>query len=219
MHPLLKGLGYECSRRRVNRLMKQAGISSNYHAYRYRHRKGVGGFSPAAENLLAESEKATTMGEHWAGDMTYLKTKEGPLFMAAVLDLFTRKVIGWGFATNRDTSLVDGALKMALSREKNQVGCLFHSDQGREYRSTVYLETLDNADMIASMSRAGNPTDNAYVESFFGTLKNELVHHWKFKTKIECVARIIEYIEFYNETRIHSSLGYLSPVSYEAMNA
>lgn len=199
--------------------MKQNGIRSIYHAYKYRYRRGRAIFIPPASNLLAHSEKATMVGEHWAGDMTYLKTKEGPLFMAAVLDLYSRKVIGWGFSKIRDTSLVDGALKMSLSREHRCSGCLFHSDQGTEYRSRLYLKTLKEADMVASMSRPGNPTDNAYVESFFSTLKNELVHHWKFDSMVECVARIIEYIEFYNQTRLHSGLEYLSPESYEAINA
>ena len=198
--------------------MKKSGIRSIYHACRNRYGKGKAIFIPPASNVLAHSGEATRVGEHWAGDMTYLKTKEGPLFMAAVIDLFTRKVIGWGFSKIRDTSLVDGALKMSLSRENRSSGCLFHSDQGSEYRSTLYLETLDKAGMVASMSRPGTPTDNAFVESFFGTLKNELVHHYKFKSMIECVARIIEYVEFYNRTRLHSSLGYLSPETYEAMN-
>lgn len=215
MHVLLNTINYPCSRRRVNRLMKQSGIVSRYHASRYRKREG--GTSPIAENLLAEVPRATKVGEHWAGDMTHLKTNEGPLYMAAVLDLFSRKVIGWSFSTSHDANLVNGALKMSLSRGNKQPGCLFHSDQGAEYRSALYRKTLTDSDLTSSMSRAGNPTDNAFVESFFGTLKNELVHQWKFKTKIECVARIIDYIEFYNESRLHSGIGYLSPKTYESM--
>ena len=137
--------------------------------------------------------------------------------MAAMLDLFTRKVIGWGFSRLHDTDLVDGALKMALSREENPQGCLFHSDQGSEYRADTYQNTMKKADIISSMSRPGTPTDNAYVESFFKTLKNELVHHWKFKTRVECVARIIDYIEFYNEERLHSGLNYVSPKTYQIL--
>lgn len=216
MHILLKAIDYPCSRRRVNRLMIKSGVQSRYHAFRYKKRDG--GTSPVADNLLAKITAASEPGQHWAGDMTYLKTNEGPIFMAAVLDLFSRKVIGWSFSTSHDANLVDSALRMSLSRENKKSGCLFHSDQGAEYRSALYRKTIEDSDMISSMSRAGNPTDNAYVESFFGTLKNELVYHWKFKTKIECVARIIDYIEFYNETRLHSGLGYLSPESYEMMN-
>lgn len=197
--------------------MKQSGIQSIYHAYRYKAREGA--TSSVADNLLAERENATTVGEHWAGDMTFLRTSEGPLYMAAVLDLFSRKVIGWSFSTSHDANLVESAMKMSLSREANKQGCLFHSDQGSEYCSVRYQKTLKESGMVSSMSRAGTPTDNAFVESFFGTLKNELVYHWKFKTKIECVAKIIDYIEFYNETRLHSGLGYLSPETYEMMNA
>lgn len=217
VHPYLKAFNYACSRRRINRLMKTHGIRSRYHAYRYRRYNGSS--APVADNLLAEKPKAEAIGQHWAGDMTYLKTGEGELYMAAVLDLYTRKVIGWGFSKSHDTSLVDGALKMSISLEEKESGCIFHSDQGSEYRSDIYRETISKADMVSSMSRAGTPTDNAYVESFFKTLKNELVYHWKFKTKVECVARIIDYIEFYNQDRLHSGLNYMSPETYQTLNA
>lgn len=217
VHPFLRSLDYVCSRRRVNRLMKAHGIRSRYHAHRYRRRSG--GSAQVAENVLAECPKATAAGQHWAGDMTYLKTGLGEMYMAAVLDLFTREVIGWGFSRSHDSDLVDGALKMSLSRKDNKPGCVFHSDQGSEYRSDTYRRTVENADMVSSMSRAGTPTDNAYVESFFKTLKNELVYHWKFRTRVECVARIIDYIEFYNEERLHSGLNYVSPRSYQLLNA
>ena len=149
-----------------------------------------------------------------AGDMTYLKTAQGPIYMAAVLDLFSREVIGWGFSRAHDADLITGALEMALALKENEDGCFFHSDQGSEYRSDIYQNTLRGAGLVSSMSRAGTPTDNAFVESFFGTLKNELVHQRKFSSYVECVARIIDYIEFYNEERLHSSLGYESPKSY-----
>lgn len=217
VHPYLKGLNYVCSRRRINRLMKAHGIRSSYHAQRYR-RYG-GGNAPAEDNLLAALPKPDAAGQQWAGDMTYLKTGEGELYMAAVLDLFSRKVIGWGFSRSHDTDLVEGALKMSLSLEDRKPGCIFHSDQGSEYRSDAYRKTVKDAMMVSSMSRPGTPTDNAYVESFFKTLKNELVHHWKFKTRVECVARIIDYIEFYNEIRLHSGLNYVSPKTYQRLNA
>lgn len=217
VHPYLKRLDYSCSRRRINRLMKAHGIYSTYHALR--HRRCKGGISPVADNHMAGCPKATGIGQHWAGDMTYLRTGEGELYMAAILDLFTRKVIGWGFSRHHDADLVEGALAMSISQEPRRPGCLFHSDQGSEYRSDVYRNAIDEAGMVSSMSRAGTPTDNAYVESFFKTLKNELVYHWKFKTKIECVARIIDYLGFYNEERLHSGLNYVSPETYQALNA
>lgn len=217
VHPFLRNQNISCSRRRINRLMKAHGIRSIYHAQRYQKR--AKGNAPVAANLLVSSPKATRVGQHWAGDMTYLKTKEGEMYMAAVLDLATRKVIGWGFSRAHDTSLVKGALDMSISQEKRQPECLFHSDQGSEYRSDSYTATINSAGMIRSMSRAGTPTDNAYVESFFKTLKNELVHHWKFKSRVECVARIVDYIEFYNTRRLHSGLNYMSPMDYQLQYA
>lgn len=217
VHPYLKGLNYRCSRRRINRLMKAHGIRSTYHAQR--SRRYSGGSGPVADNVLAESAKAEDVGRHWAGDMTYLKTGEGELYMAAVLDLFSRKVVGWGFSRSHDSSLVEGALQMSLSEEVRQPGCVFHSDRGSEYRSEDYRDLIKKSDMVSSMSRAGTPTDNAYVESFFKTLKNELVYQWRFKTKVECVARIVDYIEFYNNDRLHSGLNYVSPNAYQEQRA
>lgn len=217
VHPYLRNLSYTCSRRRINRLMKENGIRSKYHAQRY-HRTS-GNYAPVASNLLADEPNAAQCGQQWAGDMTYLKTSEGELYLAAVLDLFSRKVIGWAFSRNHDTALVSGALDMSIASEEKYPGCIFHSDQGSEYRSDIYRARIVKADMRSSMSRAGTPTDNAHVESFFKTLRNELTHHWKFKTLTECVARIVEYIEFYNERRLHSSLNYMSPNSYQVLKS
>ncbi|SMF69747.1 HTH-like domain-containing protein [Alteromonadaceae bacterium Bs31] len=214
IHPYLKEKGLSCSRRRVNRLMKLHGIRSIYHAVRYKRNKVS--VSPADANVLATQPLATRAGVQWAGDMTYLKTAEGEFYLATVLDLFTRKVIGWSFSKNHDTALVKGALDMSIALEVKQPGCLFHSDQGSEYCSSIYRGRVAEAGMVSSMSRAGTPTDNAYVESFFKTLRNELLHHWEFKTIVECAARIIDYIEFYNEKRLHSGLNYLSPNTYQA---
>jgi transposase InsO family protein len=193
--------------------MQAHGIRSKYHAFRYRRYNGSN--APIAANLLAEQPVAEKSGQHWAGDMTYLKTGEGDFYLAAVLDLFSRKVIGWAFSRHHDTDLVKGALDMSIEREHKQPGCLFHSDQGSEYRSDIYQARLVETDMVSSMSRAGTPTDNAYVESFFKTLRNELIHHWKFKTLIECVARVIDYIDFYTERRLHSALNYIAPNAYQ----
>lgn len=216
VHKDLRRDNYSCSRRRVNRLMKQEGIESQYHAVKYKKR--AGGYAEIADNLLADVPKAARAGEHWAGDMTYLKTEEGPIYMAAVLDLFNREVIGWAFSRSHDADLVCSALEMSLSGANNEARCLFHSDQGSEYRSDLYRDRLKDAGIISSMSRAGTPTDNAYVESFFGTLKNELVYHWKFRSAVECVARVVDYLQFYNEERLHSGLDYMSPGMYQKIN-
>lgn len=217
VHPYLKRRHFSCSRRRINRLMKEHGIRSKYHAHRVRRLNASN--APVAENLLGNQPAAEHSGQQWAGDMTYLKTREGDFYLAAILDLWSRKVIGWAFSRNHDTDLVTGALNMSLAFEDRQPGCLFHSDQGSEYRSDSYRDRIAEVGMISSMSRAGTPTDNAYVESFFKTLRNELLHHWTFNTFVECVARIMEYIEFYNETRLHSSLNYLSPNEYQILKS
>lgn len=215
VHPYLKKLNYSCSRRRINRLMKAHGIRSKYHAHRFRRSRGSN--APVADNLLAKQPSAERSGQQWAGDMTYLKTREGDFYLAAILDLWSRKLIGWAFSMNHDADLVKGALDMSLAFEHRQPGCLFHSDQGSEYRSDSYRGRIAEVGMVSSMSRAGTPTDNAYVESFFKTLRNELLHHWRFNTFVECVARVQEYIEFYNERRLHSSLKYLSPNEYQLL--
>lgn len=215
VHPYLKKRSYSCSRRRINRLMKAHGIRSKYHAHRVRRFNGSS--APVSDNLLANQPSAEQSGQQWAGDMTYLKTREGDFYLAAILDLWSRKVIGWAFSRSHDTALVKGALDMSLAFEPRQPGCLFHSDQGSEYRSDSYRDRLSEVGMVSSMSRAGTPTDNAYVESFFKTLRNELLHHWKFNTLVECVARIMEYIDFYNDSRLHSSLNYLSPNEYQLL--
>ncbi len=217
VHPYLRGLSYSCSRRRINRLMKAHGIRSKYHAHRPRRSNGTN--APVADNLLATRPLAKQSGEHWAGDMTYLKTKEGDFYLAAILDLWSRKVIGWAFSRNHDADLVKGALDMSLAFETRQPDCLFHSDQGSEYRSENYRARLAEVGMISSMSRPGKPTDNAYVESFFKTLRNELLHHWRFNTLTECVARVLDYVEFYNERRLHSGLNYLSPNEYQLLHS
>lgn len=193
--------------------MKAHGIRPTYHAYRPGRRAASS--AEVGENVLASAPKATATGQQWAGDMTYLKTREGPIYMAAVLDLFNREVIGWGFSRSHDADLITGALEMSLALHENEFSCLFHSDQGSEYRSDVYQKTLSDAGIVSSMSRAGTPTDNAYVESFFGTLKNELVHQMTFTSYVECAARVIDYVDFYNKERLHSGLGYESPKSYQ----
>lgn len=213
VHAYLRDDGYPCSRKRINRLMKENGIRAKYNGGKYGGKAKDPG--DIAENQLGSVPLATEPGCQWAGDMTHLKTSEGPIYMAAVLDLYHRKVIGWSFSQSHDTTLIKSALDLAVSNERYYQGCLFHSDQGTEYRSAIYQDALDKAGLSASMSRAGVPTDNAYVESFFGTLKKELVNQCKFASHIECIARIIDYIRFYNEERLHSGLNYSAPNDYQ----
>ncbi len=218
LHRELVNRGYPCSRRRINRLMRESGIKASTTGL-YAWRPGQHEFYSATGNQLKQADNPTHIGEQWVGDFTYIKTKTGELYYAAVLDLYSRKIVGWSFSTKRNAELTKSALRMALSRSKPKLGCLFHSDQGIEYAAHEYRAMVAEAGMVRSMSRKGNPLDNATMESFFHTLKAELVHHQLFNDVIEAVAHIVEYIEFYNRQRLHSSLDYQSPENYEKLCA
>lgn len=216
-HELVKS-GHPCSRRRINRLMRELGIKASTTGL-YSWSPGRQSFYSSTGNQLKEAGEATQTGVQWAGDFTHLKTKTGVLYHAVILDLYSRKVIGWSFSRQRNTELTKSALHMALSRQLPEKGCIFHSDQGVEYAAHEYRDLVESAGMTRSMSRKGNPIDNAMVESFFHTLKTELVQRRLFNNDIEAVAQIIEYIEFYNNERLHSSIGYQSPENYEKLCA
>lgn len=218
VHQALKQKGFRCSVRRVARLMKSANIKASTGGLYY-WTPGKQAFYSAAGNQLKAAEPAQQRGVQWGGDFTYIRTETGWLYHAVVIDLFTRRVVGWSFSRKRNSELTQSALKMAVSRCNPRQGCLFHSDQGIEYAAHEYRELVESLGMTRSMSRKGNPLDNATVESFFHSLKSELVHQRVFRNEIEAVAHIIEYIEFYNRERLHSSLGYQSPDAYEKLCA
>lgn len=218
VHKELRKKGLSCSVRRTARLMKAAGIKASTKGL-YRWVPGTHEFYSSTGNQLGKAGKAASPGVHWAGDFTYIKTGAGWLYHAVVIDLYSRKVVGWSFSRKRNSELTKSALKMALSRQRPQRGCIFHSDQGIEYAAHEYRELVESAGMTRSMSRKGNPLDNAMVESFFHTMKAELVHQMTFCNDIEATAHIIEYIEFYNRERLHSGLGYQSPQDYEKLCA
>jgi len=198
--------------------MRELGIKARSTGL-YAWRPGQHEFYSATGNQLKQAGTPWKAGTHWAGDFTYIKTRTGWLYHAVVLDLFTRKVIGWSFSKKRSAELTSSALRMALSRQQALPGCVFHSDQGIEYAAHAYRDLVRNAGLVRSMSRKGNPLDNAYVESFFHTMKAELVHQQLFENPIEAVARVVEYIEFYNRDRLHSALDFQSPVEYEKLCA
>ncbi len=153
----------------------------------------------------------------WVSDISYVPTGEGWLFVAVLLDLFSRRVIGWSMGAGLESTLAIGALEMALRRRKPEAGLMIHSDRGVQYASAAYRQVLARHGAIASMSRRGNCYDNAVMESFYKTLKSELVNHEKYATREEARQSIFEYIEvFYNRRRLHSALGYLSPEAFEA---
>jgi putative transposase len=216
IHAELHAEGTRCSRKRVARLMRAAGLSARRprRAARTTDSKHD---RPIAPNLLGRDFTAAAPDRRWAADITYVPTGEGWLYLAVLLDLFSRRVVGHACGASLATALVTEALLLACGRRRPGVGLLHHSDRGSQYASAEYRARLSAAGAEASMSRRGDCYDNAAVESFFGTLKTELVHGRRYATRAEARADIFEYVEvFYNQQRRHSALGYLSPAEYEA---
>lgn len=161
----------------------------------------------------------TQINTHWGGDFTYIKTHQGWLYHAIILDLHSRKVVGWSFSRKRNAELTKSALRVAVQKENPKPGCLFHSDQGIEYAAHEYRDALSKAKMRRSMSRRATPTDNAIVESYFHTMKAEAVQRKTYDTDYEAVAEVMEFVRFYNKERLHSSLNFQSPEKYEKLCA
>lgn len=221
IHLELQLLGVRCSPKRVARLMKQRQLRA-CSPRRFVVTTDSAHTWPLAENRLNRAyqvEAIANVNQTWAGDITYVPTAQGWLYLAVVLDLKSRKVIGWSMARTMEQTLVHDALKMALERRglgdaKGQL--LFHSDRGSQYAAHDYQERLHQHGIVCSMSRKGNCWDNAPVESFFATLKKELIHRHKYLTREQATLSLFRYIEvFYNRKRRHSALGYLSPHDYE----
>jgi transposase InsO family protein len=167
---------------------------------------------PVAANQLDQDFTADGPDQKWAGDITYLATAEGWLYLAVVLDLYSRRIVGWAMSDSLQRQLVIDALQMAMVARRPAPGLLHHSDRGSQYASHDYQALLTRAQMVGSMSRKGNCYDNAAVESFFGTLKTELVYQHQYATRAQARADIFEYIEvFYNRQRRHSGVGYKTP--------
>lgn len=218
LHQVLRAKGLLCSRRRINRLMREMGIEASTTGL-YQWRPGQHAFYSSTGNQLRGAPAASSPGQQWAGDFTYLKTRHGWLYLAVVMDLYSRRVVGWSINRKRNAELTMSALRMALNRGQPKPGCLFHSDQGIEYAAHDYRDLLETAGLRRSMSRKGSPLDNAAVESFFHTFKNELVRRRQFASDVEAAIEIVSYIEFYNRERLHSSIDYQAPESYEALCA
>ena len=201
----------------VARLMSRAGIRSKT-ARKYAPKTTDSKHDcPVTDNVLGRDFEAQEPDRKWVADITYIQTGEGWLYLAAVLDLCSRKVVGWSMAAHLRTELVEDALRMALSRRSPQGQVLHHSDRGVQYASTEYRRLLEAHGLACSMSRTGNCYDNAAMESFWSTLKTELVCHERYATREQARLSVFEYIEvFYNRVRRHSSLGYKSPEAFEA---
>jgi len=202
---------------RIARLMRESGLQGRTRR-RYRVQTTDSRHAePIAPNLLAAVPAPTKPNEVWVSDITYVATDEGWLYVAGVLDLFSRRVIGWAMGSTLETALPLAALLMAVRQRRPAAGLLHHSDRGVQYASGAYRACLTAHHLTASMSRKANCYDNATIEAFWSTLKNELVHRRRFATRAAATTAIFDYIEtFYNRSRMHSALGYLSPLDFES---
>lgn len=206
--------GESCGRHRVARLCAAHGIrAKRMRRFRSTYRSEP---RPAAANLLNRNFHAACPDRLWAGDMTFIPTREGWLYLAVLIDLYSRRVVGWAMGSQMNQALANDALLMAIEHRQPAPGLIHHTDRGILYGTTSYTAILGHHGMIQSQSRKGDCYDNAVVESFFANLKNELTWHCRFKTREEARAAIFEYIEvFYNRQRLHETLDYVSPVRYE----
>ncbi len=218
-HRTLRKRGVRCGRHRVARLMKAANLRpKNTRKFRPTTTNSKHGH-PIAPDLLGRDFSAAGPNRAWVSDITYIATDEGWLFLASTMDLFSRMIVGWSMSASLESSIVVAAMKMAVERRAPEAGLIHHSDRGSQYASSVFRSLLDDHAVLCSMSRTGNCYDNAAKESFFHTLKTELVHHEHYRTREEARASVFEYIEaFYNRTRIHSTLDYCSPAEFELKN-
>lgn len=214
LHRELLARGIRVGRHRVARLMRAYGLRSLCRRRARRPRPCPPEIT--AGNDLQREFTATHPNQKWAGDITYIATREGWLYVAVLLDLYSRRIVGWAMRSQLSTALTRQALEMALHQRPVVPGLLHHSDRGCQYAAMIYQQRLTALGIHCSMSRPGNCWDNAVVESFFATLKTELVHHRRFQTRQQAKTEIFEYLEgFYNRQRRHSTLGYLSPVDFE----
>ena len=217
MQAELVGRGHACCVNTVARVMREAGIAAKTKR-KFRQTTDSNHPHPVAENVLDRQFDPAEPNASWVADVTYVPTREGWLYLAVVVDLFSRLVVGWSMAATMTSRLVVDALEMALSgrRPEGSSGLVAHSDRGSQYASEHYRRRLGEERITCSMSRRGNCWDNAPMESFFASLKKELVHDENYATRDEATASIFEYIEaFYNRVRRHSSLGYVAPAEFE----
>lgn len=215
----LRKKGRNHGRNRVARLMKEQGLAGRQKGCYRVQTTDSNHDEPIAPNRLAEAPAATAPNQIWAADITYIDTQEGWLYLAGILDLYSRKIVGWAMSDRIDTPLVLQALDMALLHRGCPTNVLFHSDRGVQYASAAYRTALANASLLPSMSRKGNCYDNAAMESFWSSLKIELVYRQTFTTRTHARSQIFDYIEsFYNRQRSHSALDFQSPVDFELLN-
>ena len=207
--------GTKCGKNRVARLMKVHGIIAKAKK-KFKATTNSKHNLPVAENLLNQDFVAEKPNTVWVSDITYIWTLEGWLYLAVILDLYSRQVVGWAMSDKLTANFVIKALHQAIGRRNPVRGCILHSDRGVQYASADFRDVLNSHGFIQSMSRKGNCYDNAVAESFFHTLKIEHVYDYRYETRAEAIQSVFEYIEvFYNRQRRHSAIGYRSPVSFE----
>jgi transposase InsO family protein len=215
IHGELVDQGEKVGKNTVACLMKRANIQSKVHK-RFVVTTDSRNTKKPAENKLAGIFISDQPNRKWVSDVTYIPTRKGWLFLSAIMDLYSRLIVGWSMGESNNTELVEDALKMATAHRKNYQGVILHSDQGVQYASTSYQQLLSNLSIICSMSRKGNCWDNAPMESFFHSLKTEWVVFENYKTRSEARTSLFDYIElFYNRKRRHSALKYRSPLAFE----
>jgi putative transposase len=210
----IRGRGFPVSKGRVERLMRENGLRGR-HKRRYKVTTDSKHSLPVAPNLLDRNFSPSAPNQAWGADLTCVWTDEGWLYLAIVLDLFNREIVGWSIKPRMTADIVTDALTMAWFRRRPAPDLIHHSDRGSQYASLPFQEKLKDYGMICSMSRKGNCWDNAPTESFFNSLKNERVHGQRYATRAEAIADLFDYIEvFYNRSRRHSTLGYKSPTQF-----
>jgi transposase InsO family protein len=216
VHRDLAAADVRCSKNTVAKLMRNAGLRSKTHRRFVVRTTDSRHGHPIAANRLARQFRQAALDQAWAADITYIRTGEGWLYLAAVIDLCSRKIVGWATSDSLAAEVSCQALEMALTHRRPRGPLLHHSDRGVQYACDDYQRLLEKHGLTASMSRRGNCYDNAVIESFFGTLKTELVHHETYPTREAARQSLFEYIEiFYNRQRRHSTLDYVSPYEYE----
>ena len=216
IHKELESQGIPCSENTVAKIMQEAGIQAKT-MKKFTVTTDSNHSDPVAENALnRDFDRTTRPNQIWVSDITYIWTLQGWMYLTCVVDLYSRKVVGWSMSSRMTKEFVMDALQMAMEQRCPEAGLLHHSDRGSQYCSLAYRRLLAANGITCSMSRKGNCWDNAVMESFFATLKKELVHHERYQTREEARQSIFEYIEvFYNRSRRHSALGYISPEQFE----
>lgn len=215
VHAELRARGVRVGKKRVERLMRENGLAAR-RKRRFAKTTDSAHAEPIAPNVLERDFETSAPNEVWVADVTYVPTREGWLYLAVVLDLFARRVVGWAASEVNDTQLALAALTKATSSRKPPRGLVHHSDRGSPYASDTYRRALSKLGIVASMSRKGDCWDNAVAESFFATLKVELVDDARYETRAAAHASIADYVEhFYNRVRRHSRLRYVSPIEFE----